>query len=283
MDPANATAAATAACGWQLLDSAMRDLPQMLAVAAQYAPYAPSPTTTPASSQRAGPASLPFRPLLVASRPPPTATAPTAAEIRAVPAPLPPPRPAMRHTGHADTRDPASSQRAGPASLPLRPLHVATRQPPPATAQTAAEIRAVLAPLPPPRPAMRHTEHADTRAVMARGQYTDGGQPASTSQLRRRPLVLPVAPEAATATAQTAAAIRAVSAPMPPPQPAMRHTKHAGTLIDTAIGDDVNLNCNGHLETAAPAPALAAGEYEAAAGEHPATSPLRPPAAAPPP
>ena len=130
---------------------------------------------------------------------------------------------------------------------------------------------------------MRHTEHADTRAVMARGQYTDGGQPASTSQLRRRPLVLPVAPEAATATAQTAAAIRAVSAPMPPPQPAMRHTKHAGTLIDTAIGDDVNLNCNGHLETAAPAPALAAGEYEAAAGEHPATSPLRPPAAAPPP
>ena len=216
MDPANATAAATAACGWQLLDSAMRDLPQMLAVAAQYAPYAPSPTTTPASSQRAGPASLPFRPLLVASRPPPTATAPTAAEIRAVPAPLPPPRPAMRHTGHADTRDPASSQRAGPASLPLRPLHVATRPP-------------------------------------------------------------------ATATAQTAAAIRAVSAPMPPPQPAMRHTKHAGTLIDTAIGDDVNLNCNRHLETAAPAPALAAGEYEAAAGEHPATSPLRPPAAAPPP
>ena len=63
----------------------------------------------------------------------------------------------------------------------------------------------------------------------------------------------------------------------------MRHTKHADTLIDTAIGDDVNLNCNGQLETAAPAPALAAGEYEAAAGEHPATSPLRPPAAAPPP
>ena len=55
----------------------------------------------------------------------------------------------------------------------------------------------------------------------------------------------------------------------------MRHTKHAGTLIDTAIGDDVNVNCNGHLETAAPAPALAAGEYEAAAGEHTATSPLR--------
>ena len=82
---------------------------------------------------------------------------------------------------------------------------------------------------------MRHTEHADTRAVMARGQYTD------------------------------------------------KNTKHADMLTDTAIGDDVNLNCNGHLETAAPAPALAAGEYEAAAGEHPATSPLRPPAAAPPP
>ena len=49
----------------------------------------------------------------------------------------------------------------------------------------------------------------------------------------------------------------------------MRHTKHAGTLFDTAIGDDVNLNCNRHLETAAPAPALAAGEYEAAAGSTP--------------
>ena len=112
---------------------------------------------------------------------------------------------------------------------------------------------------------------------------TDGGQPASTSQLRRRPIAFPVAPEAATATAQTAIAIRAVSAPMPPPQPAMRHTKHAGTLIDTAIGDDVNLNCNGQLETAAPAPAFAARDCEAAAGEHPATSPLRPPAEPPPP
>ena len=97
------------------------------------------------------------------------------------------------------------------------------------------------------------------------------------------PVVGPEQLAAATATAQTATAIRAVSAPMPPPQPAMRHTKHADTLIDTAIGDDVNLNCNGQLETADPAPAFAAGDCAAAAREHPATSPLRPPAEPPPP
>ena len=71
--------------------------------------------------------------------------------------------------------DPATSHRAGPASLPPRPLHATARPPATAAAPTATSISAVLAPLPPPPPAMRHSGHAHQQHVVPRG-------PAATKQ-----------------------------------------------------------------------------------------------------
>ena len=72
--------------------------------------------------------------------------------------------------------DPATSHRAGPASLPPRPLHATARPPATDAAPTATSISAVLAPLPPPPPAMRHSGHAQKQHAVPNTPRDDAAE-----------------------------------------------------------------------------------------------------------